>query len=111
FELVDSSSIGLDQLVDLGVQRILTGGKTGNAYQSRAELTELNQYANGRITILAGSGVTSQNVLPLIQSAGLDEVHTSAKYGKEAKEDQDQYDTNPEEVKELLKKIRTFTNN
>ncbi|MEO5583361.1 MAG: copper homeostasis protein CutC [Saprospiraceae bacterium] len=108
FELVDYPSIGLDQLVDLGVQRILTGGKTGNAYQSRVELAELNQYANGRITILAGSGITSQNVIPLIQSAKLHEVHTSAKYGKEAKVNQDQYDTNPEEIKDLLKKIRAL---
>ncbi|MEP7323408.1 MAG: copper homeostasis protein CutC [Saprospiraceae bacterium] len=111
FELIDQSFIGLDLLVEYGVQRILTGGKTGNAYQSREELAALNQYANGRITILAGSGVTSQNVVPLIQSANLNEVHTSAKYGKEAKENQNQYDTNPEEVEEILMKIKTLTNN
>lgn len=111
FELVDHPEMGLDQLVDLGVQRILTGGKTGNAYHSRTELAELNRYSNGRITILAGSGITSQNVIPLIEAANLNEVHTSAKYGKEVKKDQDQYDSNTEEVKQLLKKIKTFTNN
>jgi copper homeostasis protein len=106
FEIVEHSPTGIDQLVDLGVKRILTGGKSGNAYQSKFELAELNQYSNGRITILAGSGITPQNIIPLIQSAGLHEVHASAKYGNHASQDQDQYDTNPEEVKELLEKIK-----
>lgn len=107
FELVNDSYKSLDQLVAFGVSRILTGGKSGNAFQSRYELKDLNVYADRRIIILGGSGVTHANVASLIQESHLVEVHSSAKYGGLATDTQDPNDTDQNEVKRLLRTIQT----
>lgn len=105
FEKVEDSFATLDLLVAYGVSRILTGGKSGNAYHSRLELKDLNEYAGNRIIILGGSGVTHANVASLIQDAHLVEVHSSAKYGSLAIADLNPNDTDQNEVRRLLESI------
>ncbi len=69
----------LEQLIDLDVDRILTSGQGVNAIEGTAVLKQLVEQANGRITILGGAGINSNNVKSLVQNTGLKEVHLSGK--------------------------------
>ncbi|WP_412561771.1 copper homeostasis protein CutC [Winogradskyella sp. MIT101101] len=77
FDEVKNPKEALEQLVDLGVHRVLTSGQQKNAEEGLELLKELNGIANGRITILAGGGVNSENAIKFKQ-AGLKEIHASA---------------------------------
>ncbi len=67
----------LDELASLGVERVLThGGPAGTPIaQNVARLRELVAYANGRIAILPGGGLTWQNAREVAALVGVREVH------------------------------------
>lgn len=67
----------LEQLIDLGVDRVLTSGQEVNAEKGLELLKQLNKQANRRIVILPGSGINSSNA-KLFKDAGFNEIHTSA---------------------------------
>ena len=69
--------IAIDQAVELGITRILTSGGAVSAIEGKIRLSEMVKRAAGRITIMAGSGVTKSNVLEIIQYTGISDVHTS----------------------------------
>ena len=65
----------LDQLVDLGVGRVLTSGGAASAIEGTERLAELVSHASGRIAVLAGGGVRPDNVEALVRTTGVREVH------------------------------------
>ncbi|MDP5082564.1 MAG: copper homeostasis protein CutC [Winogradskyella sp.] len=77
FDEVINPKKALNQLIDLGVARILTSGQQSSAELGLYLLKELNKISKGRITILAGGGITSENA-KTFQNAGLKEIHASA---------------------------------
>lgn len=79
FDLCRDPFEALDTLIDLGVDRVLTSGLAASAIEGSEMLKKLNDYAAGRIIILAGGGVNSRNVKRLIESTGVIEVHASAR--------------------------------
>lgn len=101
-EQVPDTDGAIETLLKYKFDRILTGGKKGNAYESRHELKTINEKYGDRIKIVAGSGVTSSNVKELIECTGVTEVHTSAKYGTESKIGINKNDSDPNEVKRIL---------
>ncbi|MBR3946735.1 MAG: copper homeostasis protein CutC [Bacteroidales bacterium] len=98
----------LEQIIECGCDRILTSGQRKTAPEGADNLREIQKQANGRIKILAGSGVNSQNVADLIQATGVSEVHSSCKHTVENLqktniEDSSRYmETNLEEVKRFV---------
>lgn len=69
----------LEQIIKCGCARILTSGCKPTAIEGAEMLQQLVKQADGRITILAGSGVTPENVLTLREKAGVKEIHGSCK--------------------------------
>ena len=69
----------LEQIIDCGCARILTSGCKPTAMEGADMLQQLVRQANGRITILAGSGVTPENAAALRQKTGAPEIHGSCK--------------------------------
>ncbi len=67
----------LEQLIDLGFDRVLTSGQAKTAPEGAATIAKLVQQANGRIEIIAGSGIRTHNVQQLIQQTGVTQVHAS----------------------------------
>ena len=65
----------LEQLIDLGVARILTSGEGVTASKGAAKIGALVEQARGRITIIAGGGVRAHNVREIIRNTGVTEVH------------------------------------
>lgn len=69
----------LEQLVELGVSRILTSGQQPTAFEGIPLLRELNTRAAGRITILAGCGVNENNIREIQEKTDVCEFHFSAR--------------------------------
>ena len=75
--------VALEQLIAYGFHRILTSGQQPNAAQGADTLAEIVKQAQQRIIILAGGGVTSDNVAELIRHSHVNEVHASCKLNGE----------------------------
>ena len=69
----------LETIISLGFDRILTSGQQPKAIQGAELLARLNSQAAGRIILMAGSGVTEQNIRQLSEATGLDEFHFSGR--------------------------------
>lgn len=75
----------LEDVIALGCERILTSGLAANASEGVATLNAMVQQAEGRIAIMAGAGVSSDNVASIIASSGVNEVHLSGKSTRQSK--------------------------
>lgn len=77
FDEVANPKEALAQLIDLGIERILTSGQASSAELGLPLLKELNEMAGERIILLAGAGVSSENASKF-KEAHLKEIHASA---------------------------------
>ncbi len=77
FDLVPDPLQTLDQLIELGVDRILTSGQQSRAIDGLDLLIELEQKARDQLIILPGSGINAENISNF-KSNGFTEIHTSA---------------------------------
>jgi copper homeostasis protein len=67
----------LQRLIDAGTTRVLTSGGCETAWQGRQQIARLRRIAEGRIEILAGSGVCPSNAVPLVHATGCSQLHGS----------------------------------
>ena len=67
----------IDVLANLGVERILThGGRAGTPIVANLDrLRELIAYADGRLAILPGAGITYENVEDIARALDVHECH------------------------------------
>jgi copper homeostasis protein len=77
FDWTPNATQALEQLIDLGVERILTSGLETSAIKGINLLEELKKVAKGRITIMPGGGINADNA-SIFKNAGFEEIHTSA---------------------------------
>lgn len=77
FDEVINPKLALEQLINLGVQRILTSGQKATAEKGLELLKALNEISNHRIIILVGSGINSDNASKF-KDAKFEEIHASA---------------------------------
>lgn len=75
FDLVSDKFVALDQLIQLGVARILTSGGAPTAADGAETIAALVGEARDRIKIIAGGGVRAHNVTELLERTGVREVH------------------------------------
>jgi len=75
-ELVDPLA-GLDTLIELGVERVLTSGGASTAPEGADMLRRLVERAAGRIVVMAGGGVRAHNAARLLAESGVPELHGS----------------------------------
>lgn len=69
----------LDAAIALGCERVLTSGAHASAGDGADDIASLVRRAGGRIGVMAGAGVTPENVRDLVHRTGVHEVHASAK--------------------------------
>jgi copper homeostasis protein len=65
----------MEDIIDLGCERILTSGGYNTAIEGIEILQQLIEKANKRIVIMPGAGITPENASLLIQKTGLKELH------------------------------------
>lgn len=79
FDHCANPMLALEQLCELGIDRILTSGQQPTAEQGIDLLRTLNMAAAGRIKILAGCGVNENNISKIHEETGVNEFHFSAR--------------------------------
>jgi copper homeostasis protein len=92
----------LEQIIDCGCARILTSGCQSTAVEGAELLQQLVKQADGRITILAGSGITPENAAALKQKTGVPEIHGSCKLTRA----DGAWETDETLVRKLLESLR-----
>ena len=82
FDCSDEPEYNIQCLIELGCTRVLTSGLGANV-EKGAELLKLLQEKFGdRIEILAGAGISTENIESIIKKTGVTQVHgTFKKYG------------------------------
>ncbi len=78
FDVLEDRVGALAELASLGIARVLTSGGAASAADGREELARLVRAAAGGVEVMAGGGITRENVLDVL-TAEVDAVHASAK--------------------------------
>ncbi len=80
FDLCKDPVKALDDIASLGCNRLLTSGQAASAKEGIGMLAKLAKRGEGRVTILAGGGVTPANAAEIITLGGVNELHASARH-------------------------------
>ena len=77
----------LEQLVQIGCERILTSGQQPTVNEGMELIAELNKIADHRIIIMPGSGVRKENIKLLAEKTACKEFHSSLRSKAKSKMD------------------------
>lgn len=79
FDMAQAPFKALDDLIQLGVDRVLTSGQQPSAPEGKDLIVQLVRQAQGKIIILAGGGIRPHNIHPLVEQTGVTECHVSGR--------------------------------
>jgi copper homeostasis protein len=68
----------LEELIDLGITRVLTSGQKNGAPEGATLIKRLIDHARGRIEILPGAGIDLNNVRQFVAATGCTQIHLTA---------------------------------
>lgn len=83
FDRCKDPFVAVEELIEIGCERILTSGQRPSVVDGVDLVAELNKQAAERIIIMPGSGVRADNIKKLAEKTGCVEFHSSLR-GKEA---------------------------
>lgn len=84
FDMTRDPFEALEDCIEVGFDRILTSGQKTKAIEAVDLIAALVKKANGRISIMPGSGVNESNVVELVSKTGVQEIHFSASTVKDS---------------------------
>lgn len=106
FDVVNSPLESAELIYKLGFTRILTSGQEPTAEGGASLIKDLNRIFNNKMTILPGSGITSESLPALHQFLECKEYHSSAKIVDQG----GKYEgVDASEVKAMSAYLNTFT--
>ena len=117
FDRVNDPLKSLEQIIAIGCNRILSSGLKPTAAEGIPMLKTLVSQADGRIKIMPGSGVRSENIIQLAEETGAIFFHSSARKSLESqmnyfntgmKENLVQVSLDGFEVKQLKNNLITY---
>lgn len=85
FDRVADAAQALEDIIEVGCERILTSGLHPTAIAGVDTIAKLIKQADDRIIIMPGSGVRSDNIIELAEKTGAFEFHTSARVNVDSK--------------------------
>jgi copper homeostasis protein len=106
----------LEDIVNIGCERILTSGQQPKAILGAPLIRDLIIQSAGRIQIMPGSGVRASNILDLKNQTGAEQFHSSASTVKKSSmefvqpfmaEDQSTLVANRDEIEQMLFAIKS----
>ncbi|MDB6064747.1 MAG: hypothetical protein JWR26_955 [Pedosphaera sp.] len=77
FDVVPQPLVALDQLIDLGVKRVMTSGQEASAYNGATNIASFIRHAAGRIEVLPAGGINRFTVADVVSRTGCNQVHAS----------------------------------
>ena len=78
FDVTPDPLRSLDQLTELGFNRVLTSGQARNVLEGIELIRKLIVYARDKIEILPGGGIRPHNVQTIVKQTGTTQIHLSA---------------------------------
>lgn len=78
FDATPDAASARDALLRLSVDVVLTSGHASSALDGRAQLASHREAAGTVLTILAGGGIRAGNVLEIVRTTGVHDVHVRA---------------------------------
>lgn len=78
FDVTPDPFVAMDQLVDLGITRILTSGQQDTVPEGADLIRRLIEYAADRIEVLPGGGIKPHNLEDVIAKTGCKQIHLTA---------------------------------
>lgn len=78
FDVTPDPFRALEELIDLGITRVLTSGQKNAAPEGAELIKQLLKRTEGRIEVLPGAGITVENVPQLVEQTGCTQVHLTA---------------------------------
>jgi copper homeostasis protein len=78
FDLTSDPLLALGQLIESGIERVLTSGQARTAVEGMEVIRELVQKGERRIQIMAGAGITIGNAKQVRDGTGVQEIHVGA---------------------------------
>lgn len=84
FDRTNDPFRAMEDIIELGCCRILTSGQKPNATEGAELISQLIAQSNGRISIMPGSGVRSDNITALAAKTKATEFHSSARIKQES---------------------------
>ena len=85
FDMTHDPFEALEDCIEVGFDRILTSGQKPKAPGGVDLIAQLVERADGRIAIMAGSGVNEETVKQVVSKTGVQEIHFSATAFRESK--------------------------
>lgn len=85
FDMCRDPRCGLEELIALGVDRVLTSGQEASCLEGLELLAALHHQAAGRIIVMPGGGITPRNLQKIVAGSGVSEVHLSARASVESR--------------------------
>ncbi len=79
FDSVRNPWAALDDLMELGVDRLLTSGGRPTAAEGIEQIAEFVRRCGDDLCILAGSGIGPSNAAEIVERTGVREIHFSAR--------------------------------
>jgi copper homeostasis protein len=79
FDRASDAFQALEDIIDIGFERILTSGQRSHVTEGRQLIKQLAERANERIIIMPGAGLRSDNIREIVIDTGTVEFHTTAK--------------------------------
>lgn len=67
--------VALEQIIELGCNRLLTSGQAPTAAEGRELIRQLVERAGDRLVVMPGSGVSPQNAADILGYTGAHEIH------------------------------------
>lgn len=117
FDRVADPYEAMEDIIDLGFERILTSGLVPKAIDGKETLSALIKKSAERIIIMPGSGVNASNIISIAESTGAREFHSSASYYTESSmkyhnplmnESLQHIKVSKEEVKAMIELLREY---
>lgn len=78
FDMTRDPFEALEDCIEVGFDRILTSGQRPKAIEGAELIAKLVKKADGRIAIMAGSGVNENTVTEIVKTTAVNEIHFSA---------------------------------
>lgn len=78
FDVCKEAFLALEQLIDLGIDRVLTSGQAATAIAGKETIKKLITQAGDRIKILPGCGLQADNIAQFISYTNATEFHATA---------------------------------
>jgi copper homeostasis protein len=79
FDLCAEPLLALEQIIELGAERLLTSGQEASVLEGADLIRTLRERAANRIIILPGGGITPRNVQKIAALTGASELHLSCR--------------------------------